>query len=643
MRILRIVGLINLVGSGFQHLEASCPRPAFPGDQTKHMSATQMMKRAARRPGGVPSDAEVNGSANVIRLKRVFPESTFNFMFADANAGRGPLPGNGPYTYANFLKAAAMWPDFCNSSAEVGVDLDTLCKRELASMFAHFAQEVGEHNSYSPIPTWRQGLYYYTELGCSDDPSASGCEYRGGTCDVTTWMGQIWQCPAGMKYFGRGAKQLSYNFNYGPFSYAMFGDVNVLLKNPSLVVANDSTNGWLSLASALWFYMTPQSPKPSMHDVVAGYWQPSSGDISGNRLPGFGVLIMIINGGIECGGSTEIAQAANRISYYKSFLAAFGLPAETDASMTCTRMQQFDSSSSAFTPSYWEQSWSTQACGNSCQLVSYQTGFSIFDDPLSPDIPYSKCIQYYFGTTTTGGPTTSATATTTTTPSTVGPNNPCMKCNTCVAIAGNYQAAKDSDCSPCGSGTLQTWWPCNVSGLCQCASSPSTTATTTVSATITLTTRTTSSTVTSTVTSTTITTTSSSSTATSSVGPNNPCAKCSTCFAVPGNYQAATDSDCAPCGSGTLQTWWPCNVSGLCQCSAVSTVSPTSTTTVRTTTTLATTTSATANVNPCNKCNVCIAVAGNIQGATSEHCAPCAKGGQSWWPCNVRDLCTCQV
>ncbi len=661
MRTLNVVLSLGIFGCKFEGVDGSCPRPPFAGDQTAQMSPTQMMKRAARRAGGVPSDTEIANSPNVIRLKRVFPESTFNYMFPDANAGRGPAPGNGPYTYANFLKAAAMWPDFCNSSATAGVDLDLLCKRELASMFAHFSQEVGEHNDYSSIPTWRQGLYYYTELGCSDDPRASGCEYRGGTCDATTWMGQIWQCPAGVKYFGRGAKQLSYNFNYGPFSYAMFGDVNVLLKNPSLVVASDSTNGWLALASALWFYMTPQSPKPSMHDVVTGYWQPSAGDIAGNRRPGFGVLIMIINGGIECGGSAEVAQAANRISYYKSFLSAFGLPAESDASLTCTKMQQFDASSSAFTPSCWEQSWSTQACGVGCQLVSYQTGFSIFDDPLAPDTPYSKCLQYYFGTTTTttGGASTTVTGTTSTT-STVGPNNPCATCSSCIAIAGNAQAAKDSDCAPCGSGTLQAWWPCNVSGLCQCASSTTstttatTTRTTTTVVTSTTTTKATTTPVATTTTTTTTTKTSttpvvtsttstlSSTTATSSVGPTNACTKCPVCVAVQGNYQSATDADCSPCGSGTLQSWWPCNVSGLCQCASAttSTLSPSTSTTTKAPTTTATTT---ASVNPCLKCNVCVDVARNIQGATAAQCAPCANGGQSWWPCNVDNLCKCQV
>jgi chitodextrinase len=378
-----------------------CPRPEFPGDQDAAMSPTQVMKRAARRVGDIPSDSNVAKSTNVIRLKRVLPESLFNDMFPRANEGRGPAPGKGPYTYGNFLKAAAMWPDFCNSAANAANDLDSMCRHELASMFAHFAQEVGEHNDYSSIPTWKQGLYYYTELGCTDNPQGSGCEYRGGTCDATTWMGQIWQCPAGVKYYGRGAKQLSYNYNYGPFSYALFGDVNILLKNPSLVVANDTANGWMALASAFWFYMTPQSPKPSMHDVVTGYWTPSQGDILGKRRPGFGVLIMIINGGIECGGTTERPQAANRIDYYKNFLKAFGLPAEDPSTMTCTGMMQFDDSSSAFIPSYWEQSWSTQSCGVSCQLVSYQTGFSIFDDPTAPDIAYNKCIRWHYDLTTT--------------------------------------------------------------------------------------------------------------------------------------------------------------------------------------------------------------------------------------------------
>ena len=72
------------------------------------------------------------------------------------------------------------------------------------------------------------------------------------------------------KYFGRGAKQLSYNFNYGQFSQAMFEDRRLLLDHPDFVA-----DTWLNLASATWFYTTPQPPKPSMLHVIDGTWVPN--------------------------------------------------------------------------------------------------------------------------------------------------------------------------------------------------------------------------------------------------------------------------------------------------------------------------------------------------------------------------------
>ena len=159
MRILQSIAF-GIVSFTIPVTDSTCPRPPFPGDQTSSMSATMMMERAARRVGGEPSKDEVYASPNVIRIQRVLPESLFNYMFPRANEGLGPSEGNGPYTYYNFLKAAAMWPGFCDESAS-STDLDTLCKKELASMFAHFSQEVGEHDSGSQYELWRQGLYYY--------------------------------------------------------------------------------------------------------------------------------------------------------------------------------------------------------------------------------------------------------------------------------------------------------------------------------------------------------------------------------------------------------------------------------------------------------------------------------------------------
>lgn len=86
-------------------------------------------------------------------------------------------------------------------------------------------------------------------------------------------------------------------YNYGPFSKVIYGDVTVLLNNPDLV----AQEGWLAVSSAIWFYTTPQSPKPSMHDVVAGFWKPNSNDLAAGITSGFGATINIINGGVECG------------------------------------------------------------------------------------------------------------------------------------------------------------------------------------------------------------------------------------------------------------------------------------------------------------------------------------------------------
>ena len=82
------------------------------------------------------------------------------------------------------------------------------------------------------------------------------------------------------KYYGRGAKQLSYNFNYGQFSQAMFGEGRLLLDYPDFVA-----DTWLNLASATWFYTTPQPPKPSMLHVIDGTWQPNEVDRRNGIVP----------------------------------------------------------------------------------------------------------------------------------------------------------------------------------------------------------------------------------------------------------------------------------------------------------------------------------------------------------------------
>ena len=352
--------------------------------------------------------------------------------------------GKYPYTYTNYLKAVAKYPAFCgDAAADSSADLDELCMQAMASMFAHFAQEVGGHlgatnatyrapvndtlidrsgdkesgnnddggpmkefacssnesggwcgDHAQSIPEWRQALYWVNESGCSE--TGAGCLYR--SCDPGTWQAEAWPCPADTKYFGRGPKQLSYNYNYGPYSYIIYGDVNPLLQNPAKV-----TEGWLAFASAVYFFMQPRPPKPSMFELIYGYWtapEVNSATEVDSKEPGpsFGASIMIINGGIECGGSKATAQAANRVKYYNGFMDYFGLDPEMGitydktnvqthktASMSCMNMLAFEPSHGAAYPSYWEEDWS--ALGQ-CQLVTYETAFSGYLDG-----DYEKCVH----------------------------------------------------------------------------------------------------------------------------------------------------------------------------------------------------------------------------------------------------------
>ena len=309
-----------------------------------------------------------NNPANVQRIMRLFKQADWNYLFPVANK---------VYTYETFLQAAAKFPAFCNEkSNSLSEDMDNLCKKEMITMWAHWTQETGGHspNINGITQDERQSLYYLNEMGCEN----GGCEYTS-TC--SGWINEAYPCKAGQRYYGRGAKQVSYNFNYGPFSKLMFGDVKVLLDSPDRV----SQEGWLAMASGFWFYMTPQSPKPSIHEVVVGFWSPNSVDLKNNFKRGFGTTINIINGGVECGAKI-MPQAQNRVRYYNFFASYLKLVTSSDEVMDCSAQPGgFPDGGSGTVKSYWDSDWNN---ANRCQLVSWQTGFSfLFEDS------YVKCVQ----------------------------------------------------------------------------------------------------------------------------------------------------------------------------------------------------------------------------------------------------------
>ena len=84
------------------------------------------------------------------------------------------------------------------------------------------------------------------------------------------------------------------------------------------------------MTAAIWFYMTPQDPKPSMHDVLTGFYEPNDVDDEAKLGADFGTTINIINGGQECGDvdADGHKKAKNRGDYYLKWLNFFGLDAE---------------------------------------------------------------------------------------------------------------------------------------------------------------------------------------------------------------------------------------------------------------------------------------------------------------------------
>jgi len=272
---------------------------------------------------------------NVRIVEKVMTEEMFRTAFPNANPA---------YTYTNFLKAIAMFPSVCETEVQ--------CKHVLANMFAHFQQETA-------------GLFYTEEI--NKFPYCS---------QWTPWVLKTFPCSPGNHYYGRGAKQLSWNYNYGAFSQAMYGDPAVLLDNPDLVAST-----WLNFASGLWFFVTPQPPKPSMLDIVSGAWQPNKQEILGNILPGLGATTMVINGEKECGSNPSNPTASlNRQRYYKDFAELLGLDISGEK-LDCRDMVPFNTGGSANQAIYWDPDYN-------CTLVQWQTAFSALVDGN-----YQRCLQ----------------------------------------------------------------------------------------------------------------------------------------------------------------------------------------------------------------------------------------------------------
>ena len=201
------------------------------------------------------------------------------------------------YSFKNFVRAASYFPDFLAST-----DTSTQ-KRELAAFLANIAQETSGGWDTAPGGYFVWGLVYIEEL------------QPNGPLDYSDYKSALYPPVKGKRYYGRGPKQISWNYNYGQFSEAWYGNKTQLLEHPERL----STDPLLSFASAIWFWMTPQYPKPSCHDVMTGNWTPTENDSKNGRVPGFGCTLNIINGGIECGMGYDLEKTTQRYKYYEWF------------------------------------------------------------------------------------------------------------------------------------------------------------------------------------------------------------------------------------------------------------------------------------------------------------------------------------
>lgn len=255
-------------------------------------------------PVPVPTPAPTDPPSGI---RSWFSHEDFDEFFPHVNSP--PCTGANFFTYEAFLHAADHFPTFANTGNR------TLDKIELAAWFGQTSHETTGGWPTAPGGPLAWGYCWRQEMGC-------------GSCSQYCQMdNQEYPCVGGESYQGRGPIQLSWNYNYGAFSEFMFGDKHVLLEDAAKL-ANDPV---LSFQSAIWFWMTPQAPKPSCHDVMTGAWQPTPEDRLQGRVPGFGMTTNIINGGLECNVPTG-ADVENRVAFYERYAGMLGVSVDKGTS-----------------------------------------------------------------------------------------------------------------------------------------------------------------------------------------------------------------------------------------------------------------------------------------------------------------------
>jgi basic endochitinase B len=255
-------------------------------------------------PTTTPLIKQLNNQKTKSKITKLIKPKDWNILFPNRYGikQKDTLNHNPDfYSYQSFIKAASVFPTFLSEG-----DKSTQ-KRELAAFLANIAQETSGGWDDAPDGYFKYGLYFaeeQTPQGKLDYNDITKIKYPGVT---------------GKQYYGRGPKQLSWNYNYAQFSEAWYGTKDTLLQHPEYL----SRDAVVSFASAIWFWTAPQFPKPSCHDIMVNKWIPNENDLLKGRLPGFGATVNVINGGVECGTGKDLEKTSYRYQYYLYFCNYF--------------------------------------------------------------------------------------------------------------------------------------------------------------------------------------------------------------------------------------------------------------------------------------------------------------------------------
>ncbi len=259
------------------------------------------------------------------------------------------------YTLGAFKKAVMeynTWAEKNNYKQFLNEGTMSQQAHEFIAFWAKSARETSGSWANAPAPwiendsvagqVWKGALYWIEEQNrtTNADGTSPVIEYVDSNSPYTPEQGR--------SYYGRGIIQLSWNYNYGQFSEWLFNngmmkdiitEKDTLLKRPDYV----ATHSELAYLSGIWFWMTPQGPKPSSHDVMYGNVYNVSTSSSDQGLPPrndggavpaasgeskeqdviayrLGTVINIVNGGLEC--NTQAATHSGpmqRVSYYNAY------------------------------------------------------------------------------------------------------------------------------------------------------------------------------------------------------------------------------------------------------------------------------------------------------------------------------------